>query len=120
MVRDFQALFCERFACSAEEFEELLFWRCLYRHALPLAAVLRRTQPTFFTEDFSFLRELRRVNSTSEVVGELNRFYGRNVRDRSWLRKSCHIRVSGKRVLRLYRTLARQEHHRSFQDWGAG
>jgi hypothetical protein len=49
----------------------------------------------------------------------MNRFYGRNVRDRNWLRKTCYIRVSAKRVLRFYRALVKAERP-SFGAWGSG
>jgi hypothetical protein len=109
MEVEFRQLFTERFGCSAEEFEERVFWRALFRHALPFAWLISRLKPSFFREDYDLLREVATARNTGEVVSELNRFYGRNARDKSVLRTELHLRVSGKRVLRLYRDLTRDQ-----------
>ncbi len=109
MKRPFQICFCEFFGCRPEEYTALAFRHCLYTHARPLAPALARLMPSFFAEDFAFLRELGAVTSRSEAITELNRFFGRNVRDKNWLRRSFAIRISGKRVLRLYRTISRAQ-----------
>lgn len=62
-------------------------------------------RPGFFREDEGFICDLATARSREEVLTELNRFYGRNVRDRNWLRKLFSLRVSGKRVQRLSRKL---------------
>lgn len=79
----------------------------MYRPLAPVALLIARFNPTFFHEDLTFLREVGAATSRSEVVGELNRFYGRNLRDRNWMRKQLALRVSGQRVLKLYRALLR-------------
>jgi hypothetical protein len=107
MKRSFKSLFCEAYDCPAQEFEQRLFRRCVHRPALPLALIISRLRPEFFREDLGFLREVGAATTRSEVVGELNRFYGRNVRDRNWVRTTLGIRVSGKHVLEIYRALFR-------------
>jgi hypothetical protein len=109
MANNFKRLFCERFACSEQEYERKVFWKCVYRHALPLALVLRMADSTIFREDFDLMREVGHATCRKDVIGELNRFYGRNVRDRSWLRKLLLIRVSGKRLLKLQRRIFANE-----------
>lgn len=108
MGADFRQLFSEQFGCEEEEFERRIFQRCLFRHSVPLVAILRRWKPEWFREDFDLARELAFTTSTGEVVSELNRFYGRNARERSFLRTTLYCRMSGKRVLKLYRELARR------------
>lgn len=103
--RSFQSLFCERYQCPVTEFESQLFTKSLYRHARPFARIVAWCVPEFFREDAGFIRDLASTSSRAEVLTELNRFYGRNVRDRNWLRKHCRIRVSGKRIQRLARSL---------------
>ena len=103
MAKTFRRLFCERFACSEREYEREVFWKCVYRHALPLAFFLFKASPGIFREDFDLMREVGHATCRKDVIGELNRFYGRNVRDRSWLRKLLLIRVSGKRLLPVQR-----------------
>jgi hypothetical protein len=105
--RNFKVLFCHKFNCPPQEYENQVFSRCLHRHALPWAGLLRRLNPDFFREDDSFIADLATATSHKEVVMELNRFHGRNVRDRNWLRKKLSLRISGKRVQRLSRRLFR-------------
>ena len=106
-ARSFKMLFCEGYNCPAHDFERQLFRRCVHWPALPLALVICRLRPSFFREDLAFIRDVGAAVSRSEVVSELNRFYGRNVRDRNWLRTTLGIRVSGKNVLQIYRALFR-------------
>lgn len=107
--RPFQARFCDFLQCSSEDYEGQLFKRSLHQHARPIAGLLRRLNPDFFQEDVALIRDLANAHSHGEVLTELNRFYGRNVRDRNWLRKTLSLRISGKRILRLSRTLFRRQ-----------
>jgi hypothetical protein len=101
----FRLLFCQRFACSHLEYEQQLFSRCLHWHVRLCAKLLARLNSRFFLEDIGLVRDLATAASHSEVLTELNRFYGRNVRDQNWVRKNFLLRISGKRVLRLSRNL---------------
>lgn len=104
---EFRHLFSEVCGVSGEHFERKLFSKCLFRHALPFAWLLQKWEPEFFREDFEMLRDIATARNTEEVICELNRFFGRNARDKSILRTAFYFRVSGKRVLRLYRQLSR-------------
>jgi hypothetical protein len=104
-TRTFRALFCQKFSYPHADFERQLFSRCLYRHARTLAPVLSKMDPDFFREDFSFIADLATASTHAEVRMELDRFRGRNLRDRNWLRKNLSLRISGKRVLHLSRKL---------------
>ncbi|MBI4657812.1 MAG: hypothetical protein HY735_02995 [Verrucomicrobia bacterium] len=99
--RNFREAYCAAFACQPEEYERSVFWKSLYRHALPVAAVLYRSSPGFFKEDFDLLRELGKLSDPALFKSELNFFYGRNVRDKNWFRRAFRIRVSAKRLIRL-------------------
>ena|SRR5688572_16471959 len=105
MEADFRQLFCKAAQCAAADFESRMFKKCLFRHALPFAWLIRSKQE-FFREDLEMLRDVASAHNTSEVISELNRFYGRNKRDNSFLRTHMFFRISGKRVLRVYRSLA--------------
>lgn len=107
MSKSFQALYCSHFGSEASHFEADVFWKCVFRHAWLPARAIHRLCPSFFHEDFGFLRDLATAKCRGEVLTELNRFYGRNVRDRSFFRKRLLLRVSGKRILALYRQLLR-------------
>ncbi len=102
---EFRQLFSEKRGVDAEQFERKLFYKCLFRHALPFAWLLQRCDKDFFDEDFGMLRDVASARNTDEVICEVNRFFGRNARDKSFLRTVLFLRVSGKRVLRTYRAL---------------
>jgi hypothetical protein len=103
--KTFKAAFCEHFRCPPERYEESLFWRALFRHAVPLAFLARRFDPEFFHEDRDLIREVGAMTSQEIFRHEINYFYGRNLRDKSWLRSTLRIRISGNRMIRLWRTL---------------
>ena len=111
MRQSFKSLYCQHYACALEDYDRRLFRSCLHRHALPFASILRRFRPAFFREDLDFIRDVGAASSRSEVICELNRFYGRNMRDRNWMRRLFGLRLSGKRVLRIYRQLLREARH---------
>jgi hypothetical protein len=97
----FQEIYCEFFKCPQEDFQMKVFWSCLYLHAVPVASFLLRRNPDFFREDLDFIREVGQATTLGEFRAELNRFYGRNLRDKSWLRKPFLLRVSAKKILKL-------------------
>ncbi len=99
--KSFKQAFCEKYGCSQDVYEEKVFWCCLYRHALPLAAVIYWLKPDFFKEDFDLIREIDKMNSPEVFRSELNFFHGRNVRDKNWIRRGLCIRLSAKRLLKL-------------------
>lgn len=82
-----------------------MFWRGLFRHALPLALLIRRFNPEFFAEDLDLIREVGATTSQELFKNEINYFFGRNLRDRNWLRSTFRIRVSGNRLIRMRRRL---------------
>jgi hypothetical protein len=108
MEREFRQLFSEKSGVAAEQFERKLFYKCLFRHALPFAWLLEKLDSDFFREDFEMLRDVATARNTDEVVCEVNRFFGRNARDKSFLRPTFYLRISGKRVLQFYRTLIKE------------
>ena len=112
MAADFRELFCQKHGLSPDEFQRELFWRCLFRHSIPFVFLLVRWNRDIFREDFDLVRELGSTVSRGEVVTELNRFYGRNRRVGGFWRNVCRFRVSGKRVLNVYRALI-QDHEQA-------
>jgi hypothetical protein len=108
MQVEFRQLFSEQSGAAPDQFERKLFYKCLFRHALPFAWMLEKLSPNFFREDFEMLRDVATARNTEEVICELNRFFGRNARDKSFLRPTFYLRISGKRVLRIYRSLTRE------------
>ena len=109
MGADFRQLFCQKYGLAPEQFEQKLFWMCLFRHSLPVVYLFCRWKPEIFREDFDLMREVASCRSRGEVVNDLNRFFGRNRRVGGFWRNICLCRVSGKRVLQLYRGLIQEQ-----------
>ena len=109
MEVEFRQLFSDKWGVGAEQFERKLFRTCLFRHAVPFAWLLQKWNGNFFREDYELLREIATARNTDEVICELNRFFGRNARDKNFLRTMFYLRISGRRVLRAYRSVARED-----------
>jgi hypothetical protein len=120
MEVEFRQLFSEKWGADAAEFERRLFRKCLFRHALPFASLIEKLDPDFFREDYEMLRDVASARTTEEVICELNRFFGRNARDRSFWRPTFYLRISGKRVLNVYRSLTRQKRDEMRKDKDGG
>ncbi len=104
----FRERFCEQFKCEPSRFEEGVFWRCLNRpHAWIFAKFLFRDHRSIFKEDIEFIHELGGIRDPLVFKNEVNRYHGRNVRERGWIRGTFGIRVSGKRVMKLKNRLFR-------------
>ena len=100
-TKSFRELCCEKLGCELSAFEDKLFWRSLHLHSIPIALLIYRRNPMFFREDFEFLHEIGAVQDPETFKTELNRFHGRNVRDKNFLRRTFSIRISGKRLIRF-------------------
>jgi len=99
--KTFKEAFCDRFNCPPERYEERVFWRCLHRHAIPVAILIHWINPEVFREDFDLIHEIGGMNDPLLFRGELDYFHGRNVRHDGWLRRYLRMRVSGRRMLKL-------------------
>ena len=97
----FRERFCDIYKCAPGEFEEKVFWRTLHYHAYIPARWFYRRDPAIFKEDIDFIHEIGGVRDPLIFKSELNRYHGRNVREKGWLRGTFHVRVSGKRMIRL-------------------
>ena len=105
----FKEIFCRARAVASGEYERKVFWRCLHRHALPLAYLLLRLDPEFFREDFYLIHEVGDLRDPKLFTQELNYFHGRNRREKGWLRGSLAIRISAKRLIRLKNRVFQQD-----------
>jgi hypothetical protein len=101
----FKDAFCQRFRCTPEQYDVRAFRRCLFLHARPFASLINRLQPGFFSEDHDLIREVGPMTDPELFRNEINYFYGRNLRHKSWLRGLFRIRVSGNRLIRLKQDL---------------
>jgi hypothetical protein len=101
---NFRAAYCARHHCAESAFERRIFWRGLYRHAVPLALLLRLFSPAFFRPDAELITRLAGAGSLAEVNEDIDSYeYGNRVRS-NWLRTGFLIRLNSARI----RAMARQ------------
>ena len=104
----FRERFCEQYRCDLSTFEETVFWKVLHRpHGWIFAKFLFPKNRAIFKEDIEFIHELGGVRDPLIFKNEVNRYHGRNVREKGWIRGTFGIRVSGKRVMKLKNRLFR-------------
>jgi hypothetical protein len=98
--RDFRQAFCEARQCDQEQFVELVFRECLYRHARPVAWSLTLLKPLIFEADLAMIKAIGQASSVAEIRNEvdLHRYYAPPT---GLLRRRLKVRVSGKRVVNL-------------------
>jgi hypothetical protein len=97
----FKSLFCEKFGCSSEEYEERAFRMFLYRHARLLAPVIRTIRPDFFRDDFNFIRYLGEALDARQAKVDVLDF--KDIDRKNWrlLRSGLRIRVSHRKARQI-------------------
>ena len=103
--RVLQDLFCQRFRCSEQDYEERAFRLCLYWHARWLVPALRVINPGLFESDYKFIRYLGAATDWQEAKTDVNNFYVLNEGKPSFLREAFRLRVSGRKATKLARQL---------------
>jgi hypothetical protein len=97
----FKSLFCEKFRCSPEEYEERAFREFLYWHARFLAPVIRKLNPDFFREDLSFIRYLGEALDARQAKVDVLDFRDLNRKHGGLLHNGLRFRVSYRKARRL-------------------
>lgn len=98
---NFRTVFCQHARCDESAYERALFWRGLYRHAVPFAFLIRLISPRFFQDDLDFIRYVGADATMEEVNEDIDRFqYGNRVR-RHWFRTGLRIHLNPVRVAAL-------------------
>lgn len=103
--RSFKLLFCQRFACPAEQYEGRALRELLYQHAKPIAPVLQFINPKAFAKDLLFLRDLGEATDLQEANQSAAEFQDSNGSNREIWRSLLRIRVSGLKGVRLAQEL---------------
>jgi len=103
--KTFRESFCERFGCPPEEYEKRVFWKCLYRRSLPLAVLVHMFKRPFFNLDLQTIRQIGFARNTQEFRTELENFRY-DYRMQGGLLRLLRVRVSGKRLMALLRSVA--------------
>jgi hypothetical protein len=96
----FQDLFCEKFQCAPELYEQAVLWRCIYPSRLPVARFIWRFNRDYFAADFNLIEAVAHATDADSVESELNHARYR-FRPRGLLRGKFRVRVSSQRLLHL-------------------
>lgn len=99
-ARTFRDLYCERFGCPAEAFEEAVFWQCFYPKCRKFAKLLRWFNPDFFKDDYAFIQVVADTTSFDGMKIEMADFRINNV-PKGLLRGHLLCRVSGQKLTNL-------------------
>jgi hypothetical protein len=105
-ANSFREAFCQRFACSPEEFEKRVLWRALYRRSLPLSALVYSWNQRFFDLDLRTIRQLGLARSSEEFRAEIESFRFESRMQRGFLKRTLRLRISGKRLMQLLEEVA--------------
>src|SRR5580658_8272409 len=97
----FKSLFCERFGCAPEDYEERAFRKFLYWHARLLAPLVRAVKPRFFDEDFEFIRYLGEALDARQAKVDALDFKELGYKNWRLLHTGLRIRVSHRKARRL-------------------
>jgi hypothetical protein len=82
-------------------YERTVFWHCLHRRSLPIAAAVYLINRDYFKLDFQTLRQLGLTRSLNEFREELEGYRYVYRREGGFFRKSLRVRLSGKRLMRM-------------------
>jgi hypothetical protein len=97
----FKSLFCERFGCSPDDYEERAFRKFLYWHARFLVPVIRSFKPDYFLEDIKFIRYLGDALDVRQAKVDVLDFRDLNHKHWRFLHTGLRIRVSHRKARRI-------------------
>jgi len=110
-------LFCERFKCSPEEYEVRVFRKTLYWHAALLAPVIRLIWPSFFDEDFKFIRYLGDAMDARQAKVDVLDYKDSDRKHWRLLHSGFRIRVSHRKARRIAFQIFGEIHQPSDAVW---
>jgi hypothetical protein len=112
-----KSLFCERFKCSPEDYEERAFRMFLYWHARFLVPVIRIINPDYFLEDFNFIRYLGDAMDVRQAKVDVLDFKDLDRKHWRFLHTSLRIRVSHRKARRFAFQLLGESGHADAAAW---
>ena len=100
--RSFAESVCEQFGLHPNQYENVVFRRCLYRKALVLRPLLQCYNRNFFAPDHDFIRRVGKIRRREELLRELDEFYY-HPKNGGWLRRRFNLRISCRKLVALAR-----------------
>ena len=105
----FAALFCQRYGGAPDALERRVLRRCLYRTSLlPLAWLVRKSDPDFFRADLQMITDIRAATTEAQVREILTDHHTEFLK-RGFLRNRLKLRVSRTKLISLARAVLRSE-----------
>jgi hypothetical protein len=99
---NFKEAYCAAYGCKPENFDHQVFWKCVYRRALPLVVVIWAVERRMFQPDLEVIRALGAASSAVELQAVMGEFDNRCMVERSIRRAMFRMRVSGARLSSLF------------------
>ena len=101
-MKTFEERYCAATGCTPEEFPRKVFWRCLHRHALPVAPVILLLNDDYFSLDRELIAEVRKAEKMNHVWEEVRQYFV-SPKHEGLLRRRANIRLSARRLINLAR-----------------
>ena len=103
---------CDLEGCSPESALRRLFWRSLHRRASAFAGLLLLLRPRFFLLDRELAEEAGNATSIGELLLAINGYRQDCAARHGFLHDDLRIRISGKRMISLFRHTKQLAHRR--------
>jgi hypothetical protein len=101
-MKTFEELYCKANQCTPADLSRRVFWKCLYRHAVPLAPLILTFNSRYFDADKRLIEDVAKAERMNQVW-EAVREYFIDPRYRGWGRRKGNIRISARRLIGLTR-----------------
>ena len=85
----------------SEDFEKTAFWVCLRPWVRPLAFVVWRLNPDFFSSDLEFVRHIGSAANSLTIEAMANGLERSRKINSGLLRRVFYLRISGRRIMKL-------------------
>jgi len=109
----FQEAWQRAYPQAAVSFEDDVFWRSLYPHAMIFARIMRLIWPGYFQRDMELIRRLGALTSANEVRFEIDNYRYQHP-EYGLFRHGFRLRVSGKRLIHLARRVMKRDAHADY------
>jgi hypothetical protein len=89
----FKDRYIAHYGISAERFSEHVFNRCLYRHAVPVAWLIKSLEPQVFNVDYDLISDVGAVKRRRDFHDMVSS-WATHPDNRGFIRRMGHVRIS--------------------------
>ncbi|MDQ6631059.1 MAG: hypothetical protein M3Y82_04785 [Verrucomicrobiota bacterium] len=110
-LENFRQRFCAKYNCRPAEFERRLLSMTIAPGTKPLAWVIGKLKPSFFAPELNILDDFGRISSKMEFNSEAQLLHSdyQNKPRSGFLRMQLGLRISGRRLLRISKSVWAEE-----------